>query len=170
MAQVVSSWPLTAEAWVCTRSVHAGFVVDKVAMGQFFSEFFRLLPVNIISPRLSIVIHQSYMTDKILCHTRRARCVWYENWLNKYKKRLNGKNEPFLLLTKSIHSLQGFLDKVLPFTERSKWLMFSTPLNTAVDWLELLLCVSEVPCSNLGLETGYPDRFFVHFHSPSRQW
>jgi hypothetical protein len=33
MAQAVSNWPFNAEARVCARSVHVGFVVDEVAMG-----------------------------------------------------------------------------------------------------------------------------------------
>jgi hypothetical protein len=38
MAQVVSHRPQTAEARVC--AVHVGFVVDKLALGQVFSELF----------------------------------------------------------------------------------------------------------------------------------
>jgi hypothetical protein len=45
MAQAVSRWPLTMAAQVNP----VGFVVDKVAMGQVFSEFFSF-PVNIIPP------------------------------------------------------------------------------------------------------------------------
>jgi hypothetical protein len=31
------------------------------------------------------------------------------------------------------------------------------PPNVVVEWLALLLCIREVPDSNLGPETGYPD-------------
>jgi hypothetical protein len=46
MAQVVSRWPLTAAAWVNP----VGFVVDKVALRQFFLQFLQFSPVNIIPP------------------------------------------------------------------------------------------------------------------------
>jgi hypothetical protein len=40
----------------------------------------------------------------------------------------------------------------------------------AVEWLALMLHISEVSGSNLGLETGYPEfKFFVVFFCPSRQ-
>jgi hypothetical protein len=35
-----------------------GFVVDKAALGQVFSDFFSFSPVNIGPPSLSILIHQ----------------------------------------------------------------------------------------------------------------
>jgi hypothetical protein len=41
--------------------------------------------------------------------------------------------------------------------------------NTAVEWLALLLRISEVSGSNLGTKAGYPDRFFVVLLSTSRQ-
>jgi hypothetical protein len=37
--------------------------------------------------------------------------------------------------------------------------------NVAVLWLALLLHIRAVPGSNLGPETGYPDRFFAVFPS-----
>jgi hypothetical protein len=40
IAQAVSRWLPTAAARVRTRSGHVGFVVDKVALGQVFSEDF----------------------------------------------------------------------------------------------------------------------------------
>jgi hypothetical protein len=41
--------------------------------------------------------------------------------------------------------------------------LFSEP-NVMVEWLTLLLCIWEFAGSNLGLETGYPNRgFFVVF-------
>jgi hypothetical protein len=44
MAQAVSRRPLTAEAWVRSRVVHVGFVVDKVALGQVFRLVLRFFP------------------------------------------------------------------------------------------------------------------------------
>jgi hypothetical protein len=43
MAQVVSRWPRFVP-----RSVHVGYVVDEVALGQVFSEFFGF-PLSISS-------------------------------------------------------------------------------------------------------------------------
>jgi hypothetical protein len=40
--------------------------------------------------------------------------------------------------------------------------------SIVVEWLALLLCIRDVPGSNLGPETGYPEVFVV-FLSPSRQ-
>jgi hypothetical protein len=40
IAQVVTRWLPTTAARVHTRSGHVGFVVDKVALGQVFSEYF----------------------------------------------------------------------------------------------------------------------------------
>jgi hypothetical protein len=40
IAQAVSRWLPTMAAWVRARSGHVGFVVDKVALEQFFSEYF----------------------------------------------------------------------------------------------------------------------------------
>jgi hypothetical protein len=37
--------------------------------------------------------------------------------------------------------------------------------NVVVEWLILLLCIREVPESNLGLETGYPGWKFSSFSS-----
>jgi hypothetical protein len=42
IAQVVSPWLPTAAARVRARSGHVRFVVDKVALGQVFSEYFGL--------------------------------------------------------------------------------------------------------------------------------
>jgi hypothetical protein len=43
MAQAASRWLPTAAAQVRAQSGHVGFVVDKVALGQFFSEYFDFL-------------------------------------------------------------------------------------------------------------------------------
>jgi hypothetical protein len=40
IAQAVSRWLLTSAARVRVLSGHVGFVVDKVALGQGFSEYF----------------------------------------------------------------------------------------------------------------------------------
>jgi hypothetical protein len=40
VAQAVSRWLPTAAAQVRTRSGDVGFVVDKMALGQIFSEYF----------------------------------------------------------------------------------------------------------------------------------
>jgi hypothetical protein len=50
MAQAVSRQPLTTMAWVCAQVNPVGFVVDKVALGQFFLRVLRLSFVNIIPP------------------------------------------------------------------------------------------------------------------------
>jgi hypothetical protein len=42
MAQAVSRWLPTAAARFDPRSGHVGFVADKVALGQVFSEYFGL--------------------------------------------------------------------------------------------------------------------------------
>ena len=52
MAQAVSLRPPTAEARVRSRSVHAGFVVDKLALGQVFPRALRFFPVKSIPPVL----------------------------------------------------------------------------------------------------------------------
>jgi hypothetical protein len=52
VAQAVSRRPLTAEARVRPESVHVGFVVDKVALGQVFPRVLRFSPVNLIPPML----------------------------------------------------------------------------------------------------------------------
>jgi hypothetical protein len=43
IAQAVSRWLPTAAARVRDRVCHVGFVVDKVALGQVFSEYFGFL-------------------------------------------------------------------------------------------------------------------------------
>jgi hypothetical protein len=54
MAQAVSRRPHNAEARLPPRSVHVGFVVDKVAMGQGFPPSF--------SVPLSISFHRGFHT------------------------------------------------------------------------------------------------------------
>jgi hypothetical protein len=56
MAQVVSHRPLTAKVRVPDRSIHVGFVVDKVALGQVSLRVLRFYPVSIIPPSLSKLI------------------------------------------------------------------------------------------------------------------
>jgi hypothetical protein len=50
MAQAVSRRPLNAETRVHPGSVHVGFVVDKVTLGQVFLRALRFSPVNFIPP------------------------------------------------------------------------------------------------------------------------
>jgi hypothetical protein len=52
MAQAVSRRSPTAEARVDPGSVHVGFVVDKVALGQVYPGVLRFSPVNFIPPVL----------------------------------------------------------------------------------------------------------------------
>jgi hypothetical protein len=54
VAQAVSCWLPTAAARVRVRAEHVGFVVDKAAMGQVFSEYFGF-PAN-HSTNFSIII------------------------------------------------------------------------------------------------------------------
>jgi hypothetical protein len=49
MPQLVSRQLLTVEPKSTSGSVHVGFVVDREALGQVFSEFFGF-PVSIIPP------------------------------------------------------------------------------------------------------------------------
>jgi hypothetical protein len=52
MAQAVSRWPQRPE--FVPESIHVGFVVDKVALGQVFLRVLRFSPVTIIPPLLHI--------------------------------------------------------------------------------------------------------------------
>jgi hypothetical protein len=51
VAQAVSRWFPTAAALVRVRAEHVGFVVDKAALGQVFSDYFGF-PANLI-PQIS---------------------------------------------------------------------------------------------------------------------
>jgi hypothetical protein len=55
VAQAVSRWLPTAAARVPVRAEHVGFEVDKVALGQVFSEYFGF-PANHHSTNFSIII------------------------------------------------------------------------------------------------------------------
>jgi hypothetical protein len=57
MAQAVSSRHPGAEARVRSGSVHVGFVVEEVALGQVFTEYFGL--------PLSISFHRGSITRKL---------------------------------------------------------------------------------------------------------
>jgi hypothetical protein len=46
------------------RSLHVGFVVDKVALGQVFLRVLRLSRVNIIPPWLSILIYHQRINNR----------------------------------------------------------------------------------------------------------
>jgi hypothetical protein len=52
MAQAVSRRPLTAQVRVGSGSVHVGFVVDKVALGQVLFPSTLVSPVSFIPPVL----------------------------------------------------------------------------------------------------------------------
>jgi len=53
-----------------------------------------------------------------------------------------------------IHTLQTYVTKIL----KSSDYKFSTfTPNVVIEWLTILLRIREVPGSNLGPETGYPD-------------
>jgi hypothetical protein len=52
MAQAVSRRPRNAGTGFVPRSVHVGFVVDKVALVQVFPRVLQLSPVSFIPPVL----------------------------------------------------------------------------------------------------------------------
>jgi hypothetical protein len=56
IAEAVSRWLPTAAAWVRPRVWKVGFVVDKVASGQVFSEYFGFPAKTIHSTNFSIII------------------------------------------------------------------------------------------------------------------
>jgi hypothetical protein len=51
MYQVVSCWPLAAEAWVQPGSAHVGFMVEMVTLGQTFSLSSLVFPCQCHSTR-----------------------------------------------------------------------------------------------------------------------
>jgi len=51
MAQAVCRWPLTARSEIDPRSIHVGFVVDKLAMTQVYLRELRGLAIGIIPPK-----------------------------------------------------------------------------------------------------------------------
>jgi hypothetical protein len=54
MAQAVSRRPLTASPGFTPGTIHVGFVVDKVALGQFFLRLLRVFPCQYHS---TVVLH-----------------------------------------------------------------------------------------------------------------
>jgi hypothetical protein len=44
MTQAICCQPLTSEARVYARSVHIGFLMDKVALGKYFIRVFQFFP------------------------------------------------------------------------------------------------------------------------------
>jgi hypothetical protein len=56
MDQEVSRQPFTADTGFEPGSIHFGFVVDKVALGQVFLRVLQFSPVNIIPPSFSTLI------------------------------------------------------------------------------------------------------------------
>jgi hypothetical protein len=57
MAQPDSCQPLIAEARFKPGSVHVGFVVDQVMLGQVFLQVLQFSPVSILTPWLSILVY-----------------------------------------------------------------------------------------------------------------
>jgi hypothetical protein len=64
MAQAVSRRPPTAVARFAPRSVHVGFVVDIVVLGQVLLRVLRFSSVIIIPPWLSILILIHQLRDE----------------------------------------------------------------------------------------------------------
>jgi hypothetical protein len=62
MAQAVSHWPVTEEAQVHTQVCPGEVCGEQSATGTGFSPSFRLSPVNIIPPWLSMLIY--YLGDE----------------------------------------------------------------------------------------------------------
>jgi hypothetical protein len=56
IAEAVSHWHPTAASRVRARVWQVGFVVDKVALGQVFSEYFSSLAKTLHSTNFSIII------------------------------------------------------------------------------------------------------------------
>ena len=52
MAQAVRRWPPPRRPGFDPGSVHVGFMVDKVALGQVLPRVLRFSPVNFIPPEL----------------------------------------------------------------------------------------------------------------------
>jgi hypothetical protein len=72
------------------------------------------------------------------------------------------------LNTKSL--INRFDDK--PFSTQEIIFIALIPMlwpNVVMEWLTPLICIRDIPGSNHGPETGYPDRVFVVFLEPSRQ-
>ena len=53
MAQAGSHWPITTVDQVQMWTLHIGFVVDRVALGQVFDQVLWCSPVSIIPPLLN---------------------------------------------------------------------------------------------------------------------
>jgi hypothetical protein len=64
MSQAVIRRPLAAETRVRSRVLHVGFVVDKVALGQVFSEYFGFL-LSIPFHRCSIKMEKQKKTHHL---------------------------------------------------------------------------------------------------------
>jgi hypothetical protein len=100
IAQADSCRILTAEARFAPRSIHVGFVVDKVALGQIVLLVLRFSPVNIIPPLLHYSsmyqmgdgqrgpLEAKFHTDIVLPHNNTA-FLHTLTCHNKYTKRLS---------------------------------------------------------------------------------
>jgi hypothetical protein len=69
IAQAVSRWLPTAAARVRARVWQVGFVVDKMALGQIFSEYFGF-PTNLHSTKFSIITITRGRYDRLLSGRR----------------------------------------------------------------------------------------------------
>ena len=77
MAQAVSRRSLTANARVRSHISHMGFVVDKVALGDFYLRVLRFCPIRIVPSGCTLFIHlfffmarQPYMGLGLLVSSR----------------------------------------------------------------------------------------------------
>jgi hypothetical protein len=48
---------------IAPRSIHVGFMVDKVTLGQVFLRVLRFFPINTIPPSFSILIYRLGMNN-----------------------------------------------------------------------------------------------------------
>jgi hypothetical protein len=64
MAQAVSRRPVIGKAGFVPWSVHVGFMVDTVALGQVYLRVLRFSPVNIIPPSLSVLVYRLGMNNR----------------------------------------------------------------------------------------------------------
>jgi hypothetical protein len=97
MTQAICRQPLTTEARVYARSVHIGFLMDKVALGKYFLRVFRFFPVNIITPWLSILIchlgdeqwahWRSKFRDTVSLHRHEHQQTLYILWDFRFSRR-----------------------------------------------------------------------------------
>jgi hypothetical protein len=61
MVQAVSRQTLTANARVRSHISHMGFVVDKVALGDFYLRVLRFCPIRIVPSGCTLFIHLFFL-------------------------------------------------------------------------------------------------------------